>query len=1012
MAVVVLGILSIAMLVWIDHLSRTQRAEFALADAIMDFRVRVGNTHLYLEEATAAKIGIHANPAAWQANVARALEDLREAKRLSEVLLKGGVAEYDLWVEAPIDTGYRRWAENLERLMLDWEQVIQERLQRPEAAYEGSNLENRMDAIFDDIQRTAEAFEKDVEEHHTSDYARSRRLVVGAFFAWLSIMGTSAMGLWHRERRRRAAEDALRDSERRFRAIFEQAAVGVAVVDSNSAAFVRINQRYCEIIGYTREEMLGFTFQQITHPDDLEAALSLMRQLAVGERRTFTVEQRYCRKGGATVWVNLTVSPLWDLGEDPTAHVVVVEDITTRKEAQERLEWQARVSGALADLYKPLVAPASSPLDFTHIILEHAKALTGSDHGFVSYGDPHLDEHLAYTFTEMMDVDRAANSAEGPVLFRGARDGRYPRLWDSSLNTREPFYTNAPSAHPVSGGTPGGHAPLSRFLSVPVVLGGEPVGQIAVANSAQDYTDPQLDAVRRLAEYYALAIQRKRAEENIANIAKFPSENPHPIMRLHPNGTILYANAASAGLLRIWDAAVGRSAPSPWPDMAREALATGATREIEVECADITYVFSVVPISDAGHVNLYGRDVTDRKRAEEALRKAHNHLETRVKERTEELYTTNCWLKKEIAERRRAEAELRAWFDNVPIGLYRTTRSGRIVDANPSLVRFLGFPDKDTLLATNAFGLYANAEDRKRWMALVEGEACLMGFEAQARRRDGKVIWVRNSARAVRDSEGRVLCYEGGLEDITALKQSEGELLASREQLRVLAGHLESVREEERTRMAREVHDELGQCLTGLKFDLTWLATRLPTQESHLREKTRTMSRLVEDTIKSVQRIATELRPGILDDLGLTAAIEWQTQEFQARTGIHCEFVADTVHAMEDQEQRTALFRILQETLTNVARHAHATSVVISLSKDDDCFELCVKDDGRGITDEEIADRGSLGLLGIQERARLLGGEVGIAGRPGAGTTISVRIPVDRRPAPPSPTLRNGSPAS
>jgi PAS domain S-box-containing protein len=403
------------------------------------------------------------------------------------------------------------------------------------------------------------------------------------------------------------------------------------------------------------------------------------------------------------------------------------------------------------------------------------------------------------------------------------------------------------------------------------------------------------------------------------------------------------------------------------------------------------------------------RDVTQWKNAEAALRKAHDELERRVQERTEELYTTNCWLQKEIAERRRAEKELRAWFDNVPIGLYRTTRSGRIVDANPALVQFLGFPDKEALLATNTASLYTNHDDRRRWIAMVEQQEFLTGFEAQVRRHDGKVIWIRNSARAVRDSEGRVAYYEGGIEDITALKESEAELLASREQLRVLAAHLESVREEERTRIAREIHDELGQLLTGLKLDLAWLATRLPMTQDYMREKIRTMSGLVDDTIKSVRRIATELRPGILDDLGLTAAIEWQTQEFQTRTGIRCEFVAERGNGIEDADKRTALFRILQETLTNVARHAHATEVVVSLQQDEDHYELCVKDNGRGITDAEMVGRKSLGLLGIQERARLLGGDVRIIGRPGTGTTITVRVPVERRSAPLLATPSSGA---
>jgi PAS domain S-box-containing protein len=674
--------------------------------------------------------------------------------------------------------------------------------------------------------------------------------------------------------------------------------------------------------------------------------------------------------------------------------------------ARDTVAWEARVNTALCELYTLLSSVAIATPVINDLILQCARDLTESAHGFLSHRDGASGDNVVFPATTMMTAAEHAVPERGSarLVIRRDPEGRYPGLRGFSLTHRKPFFTNAPTTHPAYIDLPRGHAPVVRFLSVPVWQGTEVVGQIAVANSTRDYTDRDVDAVERVAECYALAIQRRQSDEVVAAIAKFPSENPHPVMRLSPDGIILYANPASAGLLRMWEAVVGRPAPAPWPDIAREALATCVSRTIDVRCRSITYAVSVVPIPDAGdvgHVNLYGHDISDRKRAEEALRKAHDHLEKRVQERTEELYTTNCWLQKEITERRRAEAELRVWFDNVPIGLYRTTRSGNIMDANPSLLQFLGFPDRDTLLATNAVTLYVNRDDRERWISAVEREAFVIGFEAQVRRYDGSIIWVRNNARAIRDSEGRVAYYEGGIEDITALKQSENGLLESREQLRVLAAHLQSVREEERTRIAREIHDELGQLLTGLKIDLAWLAARLPAKSDHLLDKLRTMSGLADELITTVRRIATELRPGILDDLGLTAAIEWQTQEFQARTGIECDFLVDVIHPVEDQGQRTGLFRILQETLTNVARHAQATRVVVSLRENTGCFELRVEDNGRGITDLEIAHRKSLGLLGIQERARLLGGDVRIVGRPGAGTTITVSIPAEDHPAPP-----------
>jgi PAS domain S-box-containing protein len=794
----------------------------------------------------------------------------------------------------------------------------------------------------------------------------------------------------------------LTSMERRSLALLESSSDLVVLLRADGTV-TYASPAVTRTLGYSPDALTGKDALAFIHPDEREyirgRLQAVTREKSDPHADTFRVQHRDGSwRWIATVWNNLLADP------HVAAVVCNAQDVTEQKQAQDVLAWQAHVNAAISDLHASLASAAIPIREINARILQCARELTASRHGFLSCIEEEAGDDVVLATTDVIPEAPGGSQDRGAVMVRRDSSGRYPVLRGVPLNPREPFFSNAPAAHPAYVGLPPGHAPLVRFLSVPVCVGENVVGEIVVANAARDYAQRDLEAVGRVAECYALAIQRRRAEEEVASVATFPSEEPHPVLRVSRGGTILYANPASTPLLEMWDTTVGRSMPPFWSDMARDALATGAAQATDVRCGDIVYAVSLVPISETGYVNLYAHDITDRTRAEEALRRAHHDLERRVKERTEELYTTNIWLQKEISERRRAETELRAWFDNVPIGLYRTTRSGRIVDANPTLVQLLGFRDKEALLATNTATLYTNHEDRQRWMALIERQTFLTGFEAQIRRSDGTVIWVRNSARAVRDAEGRVVYYEGGIEDITALKESEGELLASREQLRVLAAHLQSIREEERTRIAREIHDELGQLLTGLKLDLAWLATRLPMAQEYMREKIRTMSGLVDDTIKSVRRIATELRPGILDDLGLTAAIEWQAQEFQTRTGIHCEFLAEQSNGVDDPERRTALFRILQETLTNVARHAHATQVVVSLQVDDNRCELRVEDNGRGITDAEIFNRKSLGLLGIQERARLLGGDVHIIGRPGTGTTISVWIPAAPRPAPPIAT--------
>ena len=224
-------------------------------------------------------------------------------------------------------------------------------------------------------------------------------------------------------------------------------------------------------------------------------------------------------------------------------------------------------------------------------------------------------------------------------------------------------------------------------------------------------------------------------------------------------------------------------------------------------------------------------------------------------------------------------------------------------------------------------------------------------------------------------------------------QEAEEKLRRSHGQLRALSSRLQLVREEERTRIAREVHDELGQALTGLKLDLSWLYGRLA-GNSVMHRMVKAMSSQVDATILTVRRIATELRPGVLDSLGLAAAIEWQTTDFQSRTCILCETTIDVKEAVWDRELSTACFRAFQETLTNIIRHAKATRVEVRLTQVDHELILTVRDNGRGISQKEAADARSIGLIGMRERLAQVGGGVQFAGAPNQGTTVTIRVPM------------------
>ena len=220
---------------------------------------------------------------------------------------------------------------------------------------------------------------------------------------------------------------------------------------------------------------------------------------------------------------------------------------------------------------------------------------------------------------------------------------------------------------------------------------------------------------------------------------------------------------------------------------------------------------------------------------------------------------------------------------------------------------------------------------------------------------------------------------------------TEQRLRASEENLRALAAHLESVREEERIHIAREIHDELGQALTGLKYDISSLA-KACASDPQVAERSAGVGHAIDRIINSVRRIASGLRPEVLDEIGLTAAVEWQAREFSRRTGIRCVIEIDPAFADPDTERSTAVFRILQELLTNVARHANATRVTVHLS-DGDAIRLRVEDNGRGIDNRKFEHPRSLGFLGLRERVLAFDGSIEVEGREGQGTTVRVAIP-------------------
>jgi PAS domain S-box-containing protein len=327
---------------------------------------------------------------------------------------------------------------------------------------------------------------------------------------------------------------------------------------------------------------------------------------------------------------------------------------------------------------------------------------------------------------------------------------------------------------------------------------------------------------------------------------------------------------------------------------------------------------------------------------------------------------------------------------------------GYVMSWNNGAEKLLGYPVEEALGKHISF-IYP-AEDREFLEREVIGPVKANGthqIEVRRRTKSGALRFAQLSLTLLRDDTDAPIGIIGYSMDITDRKRVQEALLNSRNQLAALAVRLELVREEERTRIALEVHDVLGQALTGLKLDVAWVHKRItdsiePAQRAAVLKRLVSAQELLDSTIQSVRDIATTLRPGVLDELGLEAAVEWQAREFHHRTGISCETTIWPHKMVLGPEQSTALFRILQEVLTNVARHAQATKVHIRLDQSGEHVSLQVEDNGRGITGVEQSGPKAFGLLGMRLRAQQQGGAFDIQGTSGTGTTVTVRIPLYR----------------
>lgn len=338
-------------------------------------------------------------------------------------------------------------------------------------------------------------------------------------------------------------------------------------------------------------------------------------------------------------------------------------------------------------------------------------------------------------------------------------------------------------------------------------------------------------------------------------------------------------------------------------------------------------------------------------------------------------------------------------FRTIPVAtILRTLDSGLVLDVNERYADLVGFT-RDELIGRTVYELdiWADAEAGERFLSELRRRGTIQDVEGRFRRKSGEIrdVLIASELVSVR-GEPTVL---GMLIDITEQKRNERALQRSGEQLRALSARLQRIREEERIRIARELHDEIGGFLTVLKLDLSRLAAELGPGAEEIRGRLDAMAGTVVAAIGSVRRICSDLRPSLLDHIGLGAAIEWQLAELHTKTGIRFTLSGAIDDDRIDAERATAAFRILQEALTNVVRHAEAKRVTVRVATEDEKLRLEIRDDGCGITAESAAAPTALGLLGMRERVFPFGGSVEVRPAAHRGTVVEVLLPLAPRAA-------------
>jgi PAS domain S-box-containing protein len=854
----------------------------------------------------------------------------------------------------------------------------------------------------------------------------------------------------------RESDDRLRQSEAQLRFLTANTADVIWTMDLEFRT-TYISPSVERVLGFTPDEWMQLPFDRMSTPESVEREYAaLQRELtaeasgATDPHRTFTIEVEMNHKDGSTVWMEMVIRAIRDDTGKLIGMVGVSRDITERRKVEKALRESGEKYRALFEQSVDainLVAPDGRILDANpawFVLFGYTVDDLPSFNARDAYVDPAGRERFlqAIAGQDRVDDEQQFQRKDGAVFdcrrvvtVRRAADGSVfgfqtvfhdvtetkkaeQALRESERRFRDLFELSRDAIYLVR--------PDGRFIYVNQawldLLGctredvsnydaahwyANPEGRTRYLErmaEAGDMLDDEVQLRRKDGSVFVChrrivsrkdehgntiafhgvmrdVTEQKRAEQALhASEEKFRAlfeQSIAPISLISPDGRLIEANDA-------WFHLLGYSREDMASFNAADLFPSTGMREEFVQrllqCGSLTHNESRVKTRDGTFIDVVRsvsvrynpdgsvlgyqtvlRDVTAEKAAEQALRES--------------------------------EEKYRQIFNQSIAAISLLAPDGHLIDANDAWFRLFGYSREDAP-SIRAADLYLTPELRAESVRRLLSSGSLVDDEEPVKKKDGTLIDALRSMVVRYNPDGSVLGYQTVWLDITELNRTRDELVASHEQLRKLALRIQDVREEERTTIARELHDHFSQELTALKLDLDTLTKSGPPAGDSGLVRIRGIIRLVDQMSQELRQVITEMRPGMLDDLGLCAAIDWQAGQFSERSGMACHLNLTANDAMFSPELNTTLFRVLQEVLSNVARHSGAKSVRISLTSTSDSACLTVADDGRGITDGEASSPSSLGILGIKERLHACGGTLEIKGAPGLGSTVTATAPI------------------